>query len=89
MTHNTARRLCRLESRLVTNGPRHFSVRILLVNPELGLTGVMVIDDDNPITRDAGTPEEIERVRANLDRRRAAHLQWEGGLHDTHDLATA
>jgi hypothetical protein len=76
LTRDTVRRLGRLESRFANSRPKHFSARILLVNPELGLTGVMVIEDDKPMTRVAGTPEEVEKVRADLDRSSLAYF-WQ------------
>jgi hypothetical protein len=89
MVRNVFRRLERLEARAMatTRGPTVF--RILLVNPEDGLTGVLVLEADKPTTKVPPTPEEVERVRADLERRRAARLLWKGGATDTHDCATA
>ena len=66
MVRNVFRRLERLETRAMatTRGPTVF--RILLVNPEEGLTGVLVLEADKPTTKVPPTPEEIERVRAGL-----------------------
>jgi hypothetical protein len=89
VTRETARRLGRLEARFNTNCRDPIEFRVLLVNPERGLTGVLVIEGDKPTMRIAGTPEEVERVRADLDRRRAARLLWKGGATDTHDYAPA
>jgi hypothetical protein len=63
--------------------------RILLVHPEKGLTGVLLIESDKPTTSVPATPEEVERVRADLERRRAARLLWKGGATDTNDCAPA
>jgi hypothetical protein len=69
---NVSRRLERLEqSASAAAKPRIHSVRILLVNPIKGCTGVMVIETGKPITRVDSTPEEIEHVRADLEKRRA------------------
>jgi hypothetical protein len=54
-----------------------------------GLTGVLLIESDKPITSIPATPEEVERVRADLDRRRAARLPLKGGVTDTHNCAPA
>jgi hypothetical protein len=89
MVRNVFRRLERLEARAMatTRGPIVF--RILLVDPEEGLTGVLVLEDDKPTTKVPPTPEEVERVRADLECRRAARLPGKGGATDTHDCAPA
>ena len=89
MVRNVFRRLERLESHVAasTRGPIVF--RILLVHPEEGLTGVLVLEADKPTMKVPPTPEEAERVRADLERRRAARLLWKGGATDTHDCAPA
>ena len=91
MTRNITRRLERLETRFTAATCRKPIVfRVLLVHPELGLTGVLVIEGDKPTMRVAGTPEEVEKVRADLERRRAARLAiGKGGATDTHDCAQA
>jgi hypothetical protein len=82
------RRLGHLETRIaVTSRSTFFSARILLVHPENGLTGVLLLETDKPTTRVPATPEEVETVHADLERRRAARLQWNGGARDTHDCA--
>ena len=80
MMRKIADRLGRLEARAcaVTNS-RSFSARILLVHPEDGVTGVLLIEDDNPITHVDPTAEEVQRVREDMERRRAARLVWNGG----------
>jgi hypothetical protein len=82
MNRNLPHRLERLETRFAAAGREPIVFRILLVNPERGLTEVLVIEGDKPSTRVAGTPEEVERVRAGMERRRAMRLELEasGGL---------
>jgi hypothetical protein len=82
-----SRRLERLETLTAANRREPIAFRVLLVDPERGLTGVLVIEGDKPTMRVAGTPEEVEKVRADLERRRAARLQWKGGATDTHDCS--
>ena len=89
MIRNVTRRLERLEARAAANAPRPISIRIHLVHPEKGLTGVLLIESDKPITSVPATPEEVERVRADLERRRVARLPRKGGTTDTHDCAPA
>jgi hypothetical protein len=48
-------------------------IRILFVSPVEGLTGVLVFGADG-ITKEPGTAEEKESVRAQLARREAARL---------------
>jgi hypothetical protein len=86
MTRNICRRLEHLEERAaVARRPRPFLIRILLVHPEKGCTGVLVLESGKPTIQVPPTPEEVEKVRADLDRRRAARLLWKGGATDTHD----
>jgi uncharacterized hydantoinase/oxoprolinase family protein len=66
-----------------------FSARILLVHPEKGCTGVVLLETGKPTMHVDPTPEEVEEVRADLERRRAARLLWKGGATDTHDCAPA
>ena len=54
--------------------PSTIVFRVCLVHPEDGLTGVLVIEGDKPAMRVAGTPEEVEKVRADLESQRAAGL---------------
>ena len=86
MTRNVSRRLERLEARAVASARGPIVFRILLVHPEKGLSGVLLIESDKPTTSVPARPEEVERVRADLERRRAARL-WKGGTTDTHDCA--
>jgi hypothetical protein len=89
MNRTVARRLERLEERAAASAREPFCCRILLVHPEMGLTGVLLIESDKPTTSVPATQEEVERVRADLDRRRATRLLWKGGATDTHDCAPA
>jgi hypothetical protein len=79
MTRNLSHRLGRLETRFA---PIHtFHARVCLVHPEKGVTGVLVIDGDKPALHVPPTPEEVEKVRADLERRRVARLSWNGGTN--------
>jgi hypothetical protein len=40
--------------------------RILLVHPEDGLTGVLLIETDKPTMHVPAIPEQVDRVRADL-----------------------
>ena len=78
-THNepagVSRRLKRLGAQVeAVARPYSFSCRIHLVSPEKGLTGVLLVESDKPITCVSATPEEVELVRADLERHRAARL---------------
>jgi hypothetical protein len=81
LTHHISRRLERLETRFIARVREPIVFRVLLVDPELGLTEVLVMEGDKPTMSVAGTPEEVERVRADLERRRAARLSWNGGAN--------
>ena len=72
-------RLARLEDRYTVRTTPPLIIRVCLVHPENGVTGVLVIDGDKPTLRVSPTPEEAEKVRADLERRRAARLSWGGG----------
>jgi hypothetical protein len=88
VTRGVTRRLERLESRVAAATPCPIEFRILLVHPVEGVTGVLVLDS-NGTTKVPGTPEEVQRVRADLEGRRAARLPWKGGATDTNDCAPA
>jgi hypothetical protein len=63
LTHHISRRLERLETRFTTPGGREPIVfRVLLVHPENGVTGVLVIEGDKPTLHVPPTPEEVEKV---------------------------
>ncbi len=89
MVRNVSRRIARLESHLAATTPGPIVFRILLVHPEKGLTGVLIFETDKPTTKVPPTPEEIERVRADLERRRAGRLPGKGGATDSDDYAPA
>ena len=72
MIRNVTRRLERLEERAaIASKVWSHSVRILLVDPIKGCTGVIVMETGKPDMHVDPTPEEVERVRADLERRRA------------------
>ena len=79
-----ARRLERLEQRaaLATKAWIH-TVRILMVHPQNGCTGAMVMETGKPTTRVEPTPEEIEHVRADLEKRRAGRSELPTDLRST------
>ena len=68
MIRNVSRRLQRLEDRAMATARGPIVFRILLVHPEEGLTGVLLIESDKPTIRVPPTSEEVERVRADLAR---------------------
>ena len=71
MTRNIGRRIGLLETSIArASRNTFFSARILLVNPQDGLTGVLLIETDKPTTRVPATPEEVASVRERLERRR-------------------
>ena len=63
MIRNLFRRLERLETRAAASAPKSFSCRIHLVDPEKGLTGVLVLESDKPTMRVPPTPEDEEWFR--------------------------
>jgi hypothetical protein len=67
-----SRRLERLETLTAANRREPIAFRVLLVDPERGLTGVLVIEGDKPTMRVAGTPEEVEKIGVDLERRRGS-----------------
>jgi hypothetical protein len=81
LTRHISRRLERLETRFIPPIRLPIVFRILLVDPELGLTDVLVMEGDKPAMSVAGTPEEVEKVRADLEHRRAVRLSWSGGAN--------
>jgi hypothetical protein len=89
LVRTISRRLERLEERAMATAPCPIAFRILLVHPDKGLTGVLVIESDKPTASVTATPEEVERARADLERRRAARLLWKGGATDTRDCSPA
>jgi hypothetical protein len=73
MNRSVSRRLERLETQRAAATPVPMVIRILFVSPVEGLTGVLVFGADGT-TKEPGTPEEKEGVRAQLARREAARL---------------
>jgi hypothetical protein len=72
LIRNVCRRLERLEARAAAAARDYsFSCRILLVDPEEGCTGVLLLESGKPTTNVAPTLEDKERVRADLERHRA------------------
>jgi hypothetical protein len=72
MNRTVSRRLDRLEERAaVASRKWSHSVRLLLVDPQKGCTGVLVMETGKPHRKEPPTPEEVERVRADLERHRA------------------
>jgi hypothetical protein len=70
-----ARRLQRLEERAaMARKDQSITINIVAVHPEKGATRVLVMETGKPNIERPPTPEEIERVRANMERRRAKHL---------------
>jgi hypothetical protein len=79
---NVFRRLERLETRSArVRRNESFSARILLVNAEQGLTGVLLIESGKPTTSVPATREEEESVRASMERRRTLR-EGAGALDD-------
>ena len=74
MIRNVSRRLERLEARAaVASARKSFSFRIHLVDPEKGLTGVLVLESDKPTMEVFPTPEDEEwfRTSSNWKRKQA------------------
>jgi hypothetical protein len=70
MNRTVSRRLERLETWRAASTRLPIVFRILFVSPVDGLTGVLVFDSIGT-TKESGTPEEKESVRAELEQRRA------------------
>jgi phosphopantothenate synthetase len=67
-----SRRLERLEARAaMARKDGSYSARMVLVHPEKGATGVFVIESGKPMIKVPPTPEDIEWVRADLEKHRA------------------
>jgi len=66
LIRNVSRRLERLEARAAfASKDRSISFRIHLVDPEKGLTGVLVLESDKPTTHVSPTPEDEEWFRTS------------------------
>jgi hypothetical protein len=71
LIRNLPRRLKRLETQAaVLREDNSFLVRIHFVDPEKGLTGIMLLESGKPTIEVAPTPAEVESVRASLNLRR-------------------
>jgi hypothetical protein len=70
MNRSVSRRLELLEHRRAAATRVPIVFRILFVSPVEGLTGVLVLGADST-TKEPGTAEERERIRAELEQRRA------------------
>jgi hypothetical protein len=81
LTHHISRRLERLETSFPPPIRQPIVFRVLLVQPENGVTEVLVIEGDKPTLRVPPTPAEVEKVRADLERRRASRLSWNAGAN--------
>jgi hypothetical protein len=88
LTRNVSRRLERPEDRAAANARNSICFRIHFVGPEKGLTGILVLESGKPGIHVEPTLQEVERVRADLERP-AARLLWKGGATDAHDCAPA
>jgi hypothetical protein len=82
MVRNVFRRLERLEARAMATAPG-------TVDQEKGVRGVLVFATGKPTTKVPPTPEDVERVRADLERRRAADLPGKGDATDAYDCSPA
>ncbi len=74
-------KLDRLERRFRPPEIRTFSARILFIHPQEGVKKVLVMETGKPNIEVEPTPEEVEEVRADLERRQAASLQWSRGAN--------
>jgi hypothetical protein len=73
MTSRVFRRLKRLELRNApARGITSIPIRVLLVDAEKGVTGVLLLDGRNPTTSVPATAEEEASVREDLARRARA-----------------
>ena len=73
MVRNVSRRLERPEERAaIASKVWSHSTRILLVHPQKGCTGVLVLETGKPTMHLDPTPEDVEWVRADLEQRRIA-----------------
>ena len=69
------KRLDQLEQKLVPRVVPPISIRIHLIHPEDGLTGILVIESDKPTTRILPTEEEREEYRTRREAAIAARNQ--------------
>jgi hypothetical protein len=71
VNRTVSRRIERLEARAALSTRTKVTHRILFIDPIEGLKSVMILDADGT-REEPGTPEEKERVLADLEARRAA-----------------
>ena len=78
---NVSRRLERLEERAAVASKKWIhTVRIRLVDPVKGCTGVTVMEAGKPTVVVPPTPEEVAQVRAGLEKRRAGRRELPNGM---------
>lgn len=70
MIARLSRRLECLEARVVPAAWQPRPTRILFVDPQEGLTSVLLIESGKPMTEVPPTPEEVKAVWASLGRHR-------------------
>jgi hypothetical protein len=72
LVRSLTRGLQRLEERAaIATKPWIHSVRILLVDPVEGCTGVIVMETGKPNIHVDPTPEEVAEIRADLEKHKA------------------
>ena len=69
------RRLEQLEQKLVPRAVTPISIRIRLIHPEDGLTGILVLESDGSTTHNVPTEEEREEHRTRREAAIAARYQ--------------
>jgi hypothetical protein len=69
-----AKRPDQLAFRNTATGITSIPIRVLLVDPGKGLTGVLLLDGANPTTSVSATAEEEASVRASIARRASAKI---------------
>ena len=68
MIRTVSRRLSRLEERAaLEKTDRSVSIRIRLVHPEEGCTGVLLFEPGQQVLEVSQTPEDIEEIGANVE----------------------
>jgi len=82
MIRTVSRRLSRLEERAaIAEKDRSISIRIRLVDPEEGCTGVLLLEPGKPITQVPPTPVDIEEIRARSRTPPGCSAAMEGSRH--------
>jgi hypothetical protein len=73
MNRTVSRRLDRLAERAaIAREDRSILIRVVTVDPEKGATRVIVIETGKDNREEPPTPEEVEDVRADLERLRVS-----------------